>query len=380
VVAVRLFGALSVEIDGVRLGPRDFGGVKPKQVLEVLLVRRGRAVHKQEIAELVWGESPPHNVEATLETYVSVLRARLGSARGLISTEPAGYRFDAEGASFDVDEFDRLLRRAAGAPAEERRERLGAALALAGGELLADEPYGLWALDLRAVYAERRVQATCDLAETCLALADFGGALVGCEEAPLLDPVLERAHRVAILAHYGAGEEERALRAYERCRAALLEALGTTPTPETAATHAAILRREDPWTLIASAAASSELPAAPPGSTATRYAHNGEVGLAYQTLGDGPLDIVFVPGFISHVEAAWEDPTYASFMRRLARDARLVIFDKRGTGLSDAVVEWPTLAQRVDDMTAVMDAAGSERAVVFGVSEGGPMGRVPQLL
>jgi len=270
-------------------------------------------------------------------------------------------------------EFVGLLQRAAGASAAERRDCLTAALALATGELLADEPYGAWALDLRGVYAERRVQATRDLAETCLALADFGAALARCEEALLLDPVLERAHRIAMLAHYAAGDEERALRAYERCRAVLLEALGTTPTPETAAAHAAILRREEARALIPSTAVSSGLPPAPPGSTATLYAHNGEVGLAYQTLGDGPLDIVFVPGFVSHVEAAWEDPTYASFMRRLARDARLIIFDKRGTGLSDAVVEWPTLEERVDDMTAVMDDAGSARAVLFGVSEGGPM-------
>ncbi len=138
--------------------------------------------------------------------------------------------------------------------------------------------------------------------------------------------------------------------------------------------HTAILRREDPRALLAAQSGpGAELPAAPPGSTGTRYAHSGEVSLAYQTLGEGQPDIVFVPGFVSHVEAAWEDPTYASFMRRLAIDRRLIIFDKRGTGLSDPVVEWPTLEERVADVIAVMDAAASDRAVLFGVSEGGPM-------
>jgi pimeloyl-ACP methyl ester carboxylesterase len=177
-----------------------------------------------------------------------------------------------------------------------------------------------------------------------------------------------------MLSYYGLGQEDRALRAYERCRAALDEMLGTSPTPETAALHAGILRREDVRALVPELAGrGSRLPDAAAGSTGTRYAHNRDVALAYQTVGAGRPDLVFVPGFVSHLEAAWEDPTYSGFMRRLARDRRLIIFDKRGTGLSDAVVEWPTLEERVDDLMCVMDAAGSERAVLFGVSEGAPL-------
>ncbi len=371
--AVRLFGPLALDVDGRCLGPADFGGLKPKQVIEVLLVQRGRAVPKDEIAELVWADALPRNIARTLETYVSVARSHLGAARNLVATESAGYRFDVTGVSVDLDEFDRLLREAAASEEEERRDRLESALTLARGDVLADEPYAMWALDLRGVYQERRVQAVCDLAETCLALGDFPSALSRSEEVLLLDPVRERAHRVAMLAHYASGDEERALRTYERCRAALVEALGTTPTAETAAVHAAILRREDPRAVFPAEVRGAGFPVAPPGATATRYAHNGEISLAFQTMGEGQTDLLFVPGFVSHVEAAWEDPTYASFMRRLARDARLIIFDKRGTGLSDPVVEWPTLEERVDDLIAVMNAAGSEKAVLFGVSEGGPM-------
>src|SRR5271167_3424429 len=137
-VSVRLFGPLAVDVAGASLGPRDFGGVKPKQVLEVLLVQRGRIVPKDEIAELVWGDALPRNVAGTLETYVSVVRARLGPERGLVATEVGGYRFDVGGAGFDVDEFDELLRGAAGAPVELRRERLSAALAVAIGDVLED--------------------------------------------------------------------------------------------------------------------------------------------------------------------------------------------------------------------------------------------------
>jgi len=373
-VRVRLFGSFGLEVGGRCLGTRDLGGVKPKQLLELLVVRRGRGVSKDELTELLWSDSPPRNAVATLESYASVVRSRLGDARGLVITETGGYRFDPGGASVDVDEFDALVRDAAASSAVERRERLEEALALVLGDVLTDEPYADWALDIRGVYAERRVQAVCDLADACLALEDWAAARANAERALLLDPVLERAHRVAMLAHYALGDEERSLRAYERCRSALIDGLGVTPTLETAGLHAAVLRRVDPRALIPElATAGSRLPDAPAGSTGTRYAHSGAVSLAFQAVGEGPPDLVFMPGFVSHVEAAWEDPTYSGFMRRLARDRRLIIFDKRGTGLSDPVVEWPTLEERVGDLFAVMDGAGSERAVLFGVSEGAPL-------
>ena len=105
----------------------------------------------------------------------------------------------------------------------------------------------------------------------------------------------------------------------------------------------------------------------------TRYARNGDINIAYQVIGDGPLDLVIVPGFVSHVEAAWEEPAYARFLHRLASFSRLILFDKRGTGLSDRVAGVATLEQRMDDARAVMDAVGSQRAALFGISEGGPM-------
>jgi pimeloyl-ACP methyl ester carboxylesterase len=107
----------------------------------------------------------------------------------------------------------------------------------------------------------------------------------------------------------------------------------------------------------------------------TRYARSGDVSIAYQVVGDGPLDLVFVPGWISNVEAAWEEPGYRRFLDRLASFSRLILFDKRGTGLSDrvAVDQLPSLEQRMDDVRAVMDAAGSRRAAILAVSEGGGM-------
>lgn len=107
----------------------------------------------------------------------------------------------------------------------------------------------------------------------------------------------------------------------------------------------------------------------------TMYARSGDVNIAYQVIGDAPLDLVFVMGWVSHLEYFWREPSFARFLLRLASFARLILFDKRGTGLSDRVPinELPTLEQRMDDVRAVMDAVGSERAALCGVSEGGPM-------
>lgn len=115
--------------------------------------------------------------------------------------------------------------------------------------------------------------------------------------------------------------------------------------------------------------------ALPRGKYDVHYAQNGDVNIAYQVVGDGPIDIVFVMGWVSHLEYFWEEPRFAAFLNRLASFSRLIVFDKRGTGLSDRVPPeyLPTLEQRMEDVHAVMDAVGSERAVLIGVSEGGPM-------
>jgi class 3 adenylate cyclase len=107
----------------------------------------------------------------------------------------------------------------------------------------------------------------------------------------------------------------------------------------------------------------------------TRYAKSGELNIAFQVTGKGPFDLVYVPGWVSNIEAMWEEPAHARLLARLASFSRLILFDKRGTGLSDPVPldHLPTLEQRMDDVRAVMDAAESKRAVIFGSSEGGLM-------
>ena len=107
--------------------------------------------------------------------------------------------------------------------------------------------------------------------------------------------------------------------------------------------------------------------------TPVRYASAGGVSIAYRVMGEGPLDVVWVPGVASNLDIDFESPSYVRLMQRLASFSRLMIFDKRGMGLSDRNVGAPTLEERMDDVRAVMDAVGSEQAALIGVSEGGPI-------
>src|SRR3989442_3149577 len=105
----------------------------------------------------------------------------------------------------------------------------------------------------------------------------------------------------------------------------------------------------------------------------TRYTKSGDINIAYQVIGSGPRDLILVPGWVSNIEVLWEEPAVARFLRRLASFSRLILFDKRGTGLSDRLGDLPDLETRMDDVRAVMDAVGSERAALCGYSEGGVM-------
>jgi pimeloyl-ACP methyl ester carboxylesterase len=105
----------------------------------------------------------------------------------------------------------------------------------------------------------------------------------------------------------------------------------------------------------------------------TRYAKSGDIHIAYQVFGNGPVNVVLAPPFVSNVENYWDEPNFARWLLRLASYARVVMFDKRGTGMSDRVAELPGLEQRMDDLRAVMDAAGMKDAAVIGMSEGGPL-------
>jgi DNA-binding SARP family transcriptional activator len=251
---IRLFGPLSIEYGTSTLGPRDLGGARPKQVLEILLAARGHRVPNDRLADLLWGPRQPRDAAGSLQTFVSVLRRRLAPdrerARELVITEPEAYRFATDLVDLDLDRFDELLERSAREPTRTARGSLARALALVRGDLLEDEPYAGWSQELRNTYRGRVLGARVEAADAALAELDFGDALAHTEAAALLDPFSERAHRSRMLALYALGRPHDALESYRGFRRRLDEELGLEPTPETRRLEAAILRQEDVHSLL----------------------------------------------------------------------------------------------------------------------------------
>jgi DNA-binding SARP family transcriptional activator len=252
--AIRLFGALEIE-DGPRtLGARDLGGARPKQVLEILLAARGHRVSTDRLADLLWGDQQPQDPPGSLQTFVSVLRRRLTVdrdwARELVITETEAYRFDTDCVALDLDCFDQLLERSAHEPTHTARRSLEQALELVRGDVLEDEPYALWAQELRGTYGGRVLGARLDAADAALAELDYGAALAHAEAAAVLDRFSERARRTEMLALYALGRQHDALETYRSFRARLDSELGLEPTSATRMLETAILRQQEIQSLL----------------------------------------------------------------------------------------------------------------------------------
>jgi DNA-binding SARP family transcriptional activator len=251
---IHLFGALEIE-DGPRtLGARDLGGARPKQVLEILLAARGHRVTTDRLADLLWEDQQPQDPPGSLQTFVSVLRRRLAPdrnrARELVITETEAYRFGTDLVALDLDCFDQLLERSAHEPTHAARRSLERALALVRGDVLEDEPYALWAQDLRGTYRGRVLGAHLEAADAALAELDYGAGLAHAEAAAALDCFSERAQRTAMLALYALGRQHHALATYREFRARLDRELGLEPTTETRMLETAILRQQEIQSLL----------------------------------------------------------------------------------------------------------------------------------
>jgi DNA-binding SARP family transcriptional activator len=251
---IRLFGPLAIEEGGRTLGPRDLGGARPKQVLEILLAARGHLVPTDRLADLLWGHELPQNTAGSIQTFVSVLRRHLTSdqarARELVVTEPEAYRFATDLIDLDLDRFDELNERSGHEPTHLARRSLEQALELVRGEVLEDEPYSVWAMELRGTYQGRVLGVHLEAANAALAELDFADAFAHAEAGTALDRFSESAHRTAMLALYALRRQHDALETYRRFRTRLDEELGLEPTVETRALESAILRQEDVRSLL----------------------------------------------------------------------------------------------------------------------------------
>ena len=331
---------------------------KAQALLAYLALHPGATSSRDSLAALLWSGTTDEHARHNLRQTLFALRQAITPDPFLVEGELVGLR---EGVvRVDVAAFERGVR-------QGTREALREATTLYRGELLegfrVDEaPFDDWL----ATEQQRLRELALTALERLLALDLTAGALEQAVATGLrllaLDPLRESAHRTLMDAYVRQGRRTAALRQYQRCVEALQRELGVAP-------EAATTRR---FREIQSDASPKPVAAALP---TTRYVRSCDVNLAYQVIGEGPPDLVLVPGWVSNVECFWEEPRVARFLRQLASIGRLILFDKRGTGLSDRVPQdaLPTLEQRMTDVRAVIDAVGSKRATLVGYSEGGSM-------
>jgi DNA-binding SARP family transcriptional activator/pimeloyl-ACP methyl ester carboxylesterase len=380
-----VLGPLEVTAGG---RPVKLARPRTRAVLAVLLVHANQVVSSDRLIEELWPGHPPQKAADSLQVRLSELRKALRSAgeAGRLATRPPGYMIYLAPGELDALRFERL--------AAEGNAALASGDAAAAARRL-DHALGLWRgpalADIDAVPSVRSEAGRLE-EERLAALESRGEALLACGRHRELIADLEAlttAHRLRegfwsqrMLALYRAGRQADALRAYREVRDILVAELGIEPGPELRELHARILR-QDP--ALDGPAGSS--PGSAPGGRAgppagsdpgtvppIRYVQTSDgIHIAYLVTGEGERDIVFVPGLMSHLELFWEDPQTAGFFRQLATLGRLIMFDKRDTGLSDRAPGDSPLDERMEDLRAVMGAAGSSRAVLFGYSEGAPM-------
>jgi DNA-binding SARP family transcriptional activator/pimeloyl-ACP methyl ester carboxylesterase len=369
-----VLGPLEVTAGGRTLG---LAGSRTRAVLAVLLVHANQVVSSDRLIEELWPGHPAGKAADSLQVRISELRKALRSAGEAerLATRSPGYLLRVTPGELDARQFEKLAAAGnaalAASDAATAAQRLDQALDLWRGPALA----GLEAVpSVRAEAGrleEERLAALESRAEAMLACGRHRDLIAELETLTAAHPLRERFWSQRMLALYRAGRQADALRAYRELRDILVGELAIEPGPELRELHARILR-QDPR-LDGPAVV---LPAGPAGHSVpqTRYARTADdIHIAYQVIGEGDRDIVFVPGLMSHLELLWEDHQTSDFFRRLSRLGRLIMFDKRDTGLSDRGPGDMSLEERMEDLRAVMHAADSRRAVLFGYSEGAPM-------
>jgi DNA-binding SARP family transcriptional activator/pimeloyl-ACP methyl ester carboxylesterase len=316
--------------------------------LLLYLADTGAPVSRDVVAGLLWPDADATSSRAGLRRTLHRLHAMLG--REIVAADRSSLRLSSE-LCIEVDAHAFVI--------ACDRGKLDVAMQLYGGDFLAGfsvrgaPTFDEWTYFRREALRSRLAQVLERSFDARMLARDFHSAIICATRLLTLDPISENAHRNLIRAHLHAGNRPAAERQLEACVRLLRDELGVEPEPQTRA----LLSDQ------------TQLQAIEP---QTRYATNAGIHLAYQVVGNGGFDIVFVPGFVSHVERCWEEPRCRAFLLRCASLGRLIIFDRRGVGLSDRVGDAPTVEATAADIRTVLDAAGSRKAVLIGASEGGP--------
>jgi DNA-binding SARP family transcriptional activator/pimeloyl-ACP methyl ester carboxylesterase len=353
-------------------------GLRRALALLVYLAVTDRPQARDTLAAMLWPDSDESEARGRLRRTLHRLTDALGAS--VLVVEGDTLR-PAPTADLWLDGRAFAQHAAAGLPARpgealtaQQLEHLVQAAALyrddfLAGFSLADNPaWDEWQFVQREHLRQRCARVLESLVAAHRAHRDWEVALGYGRRWLALDPLHEPAHRALMELYARAGQQTAALRQFQECARVLQAELGVQPEPETTALYQAIRARR-----LTRPAAERLDRSLNMRTTEIRYARSGDVNIAYEVVGNGPIDVVFVMGWVSHLDYFWQEPSFARFLGRLASFSRLILFDKRGTGLSDRVAGVHTLEQRMDDVRAVMDAVGSQRAALVGCSEGGSM-------
>jgi DNA-binding SARP family transcriptional activator/pimeloyl-ACP methyl ester carboxylesterase len=375
----RLLGPLEVLRDRV---PVQIAAGKQRALLAILLLNANHTVSREQLIDALWGETVPDSAQKMVQIHVSQLRKALPEPR--LHTRAPGYLLEVGDDELDLSRFERSVAGARQAlsqdDSQKAMELLTGALALWRGPALAEfaEPFGRHEggrlEELRLAAVELRIEAE-------LALGHQREVVGELETLIAQHPLRERLRSQHMLALYRSGRHAEALASYQTFRRTLAEELGIEPSASLRELERLMLQQDTSLELPTSTEVRATAPTPEAGIVSTApvgevaYARSGDIRIAYQVVGEGPLDLVLVHGWVCAFQPGWEYPKLAAFYRRLASMGRLILFDKRGTGLSDRVSpeRLPDLETRMDDVRAVLDSVGSERAILLGLSEGGAM-------
>jgi DNA-binding SARP family transcriptional activator/pimeloyl-ACP methyl ester carboxylesterase len=373
-VEFRVLGPLEVTACGQSL---EVAGARTRAVLAMLLVHANQVVSADRLTEELWPGQPADRAAASMQVRLSELRRALrsaGEADRLVTRNP-GYLLRVAAGEVDASRFEQLaaagIAALAAGDAGTAAQRLDEALDEWRGPALADVDAPFARAEAGRL-EETRLGVLETRAEARLACGMHRDLIAELETLTAAYPLRERLWAQLMLALYRAGRQADALHAYSNLRSILISELAIEPSPEVRDLQASILRQDPALGCPPrrDAHGNAEAEAAPQ----TRYVQSDDgIHIAYQVLGDGERDILFVPGLMSHLELLWEEPETAGFFRRLATFGRLILFDKRDTGLSDRAQADSPLEERMNDVRAVMRAAGSAEATLFGYSEGAAM-------
>ena len=368
-VALRVLGPVRLEHESGAFEP----GARREQALLALLAAEARPMSRARLAAMLWPDAGDVDARGRMRRLLHELSSRVGPNALVTDRQTVALANDVCAAT-DLASLRRSLAQGLYRSTEDASEESFAALEHAARLAAAEFAEGLaldecdelsaWLQRQRESLRQARAQALAQIVTWLENAQQHDRALHHAQDLVAIDSLNEAAQRRLIRLYAAAGQPRAALQQFERCRQILNEELGVEPEAATLQVADEIHVRD---------AATTTLTDNPPAPVAVRFTRSGDVHLAYQMLGAGPLDVLFISGFVSNLEQAWEPGGPAAFFRELARDFRLILYDRRGVGLSDRTVDPADTSVSSADALTVLDAAGSRRALVFAVSEGGPI-------